>query len=150
MATLEKRQNRYRVVLRLNGKKISRSIKSENEVEAQAALARMVGQSRTRRLQQARGRQRVYQYAPFPTRTKWGGGTMKQKSQTVQIGYSVTELTGSQEGVAIGSERRKDFIIYSSEFGNLPYARTTNIVGVVVLTPFLVLERGERTFPLML
>jgi hypothetical protein len=41
MATLEKRQNRYRVVLRLNGRKISRSIKSKNEIEAQSALARI-------------------------------------------------------------------------------------------------------------
>ncbi len=41
MATLERRQNRFRIVLRLNGKKFSRSIKTADEVEAQDALARI-------------------------------------------------------------------------------------------------------------
>ena len=41
MATLEKRQDRYRIVFRLGGKKYSRSVETENEVEAQSALARI-------------------------------------------------------------------------------------------------------------
>ena len=41
MATLERRQNRYRIVLRLHGRKFSRSIRTASEIEAQAALARV-------------------------------------------------------------------------------------------------------------
>ena len=41
MAILEKRRNRYRIILRLNGKKFSRSIKTTDETEAQSALARI-------------------------------------------------------------------------------------------------------------
>jgi hypothetical protein len=41
MATLERRQNQYRIVLRLNGKKFRRSIQTVSEVEVQGALARI-------------------------------------------------------------------------------------------------------------